>query len=336
MTSDKKNIFTSATVEDAMNAIKGIASKPSEKRSDHQPLRQEALRAASVVSWYAEGSLATDPNRAIDLFVAIIAHSYEVKVADKTRYRLLKKWRLDAINQMIAEGNLESVLLSHPPHADDELGRLLQRVLSNQVALDSTPIEKLPDLLKVVDWLSGVEGLEIPSKNDLEMRISKERLLATLTFLAGEHFKGRKKELAELRENIGISDPESLLDGLTRHGREFFGIQPKPISLYGPGGVGKSTLMAKLLLDHWDSPRAEPLPFMYLDFDREDLDVHDLAGLMIAGVKQLSVQSPSVSDHFDSMVGRLQNQRAEEGLTIFGNEQYTSSVESLEIGRAHV
>lgn len=329
MRNNRKDLFASVSIEEAMNAIKGISNKKPENKSDQQLLRQEALRAASVVGWYTEISLATEPNRAIDLFVSIIADSYEVKVAHKTKYQLHKKRRLRAVNEMIAEANLDSVLLSHPPHADDELGRILQKVLSNKVELDSTPIEKLPDLLKVVDWLSGIEGLELPSKKDIEMRISKERLLATLNFLAGEHFEGRKKELARLRETIGIRDPESIWDGLTRHGRELFGVQSTPVSLYGPGGVGKSTLMAKLLLDHWDSPQAEPLPFMYLDFDREDLDVHDLAGLMIAGIKQLSVQIPSTSDHFNEMVSNLQNQRAEEGLTIFGNEQYTSSVEGM-------
>ena len=93
--------------------------------------------------------------------------------------------------------------------------------------------------------------------------------------LVDNGFVGRKKELTELEEYIGINSSANLLTKSSRFFLRLFSNlnNNPPYLIYGPGGIGKSSLLAKLIIDHAESPFSEPLPFAYLNIDSAFLDV---------------------------------------------------------------
>jgi hypothetical protein len=73
------------------------------------------------------------------------------------------------------------------------------------------------------------------------------------------------------------------------------------------GGLGKSTLMAKFVLDHacsWDSP----FPFAYLDFDRPSLRPNDHHAILLEVARQVTLQTPLPIPALDELCARLRDQ----------------------------
>ena len=62
--------------------------------------------------------------------------------------------------------------------------------------------------------------------------------------------------------------------------------------VYGRGGLGKSTLLAKFVLDH-ALDQLRPFPFAYLDFDRAGIDASQPLQLLIEVARQVGAQFPS-------------------------------------------
>lgn len=58
----------------------------------------------------------------------------------------------------------------------------------------------------------------------------------------------------------------------------------RPILLWVTGGVGKSTLLARFILDHAEIDGAKRIPYSYLDFDDSEVDPMHLETLLLACV----------------------------------------------------
>ena len=69
------------------------------------------------------------------------------------------------------------------------------------------------------------------------------------------------------------------------------------VAVCGPGGMGKSTLVARYLLDTPDQP------FVYLDCDRPGLSAEEPITLLAEAVRQLGLQFPK----FAAAAGRLRS-----------------------------
>jgi tetratricopeptide (TPR) repeat protein len=66
--------------------------------------------------------------------------------------------------------------------------------------------------------------------------------------------------------------------------------------IHGPGGIGKSTLLAAFVLQHVEGGAGSRFPFAYLDFDRSDLTAEEPATLLVEAVRQLGFQYPEVEE----------------------------------------
>ena len=87
--------------------------------------------------------------------------------------------------------------------------------------------------------------------------------------LTSAGFVGRDREIAQLRAFV-------------------FGPPPvAPLFVFGPGGVGKSTLVARFVLVHVE---ADDLPIAYLDIDRPMIRPEHPQTLLLDAIGQLQPQ----------------------------------------------
>lgn len=202
------------------------------------------------------------------------------------------------------QGLLAASVKHHEPYdALDGEGPLLRRVLSGETPdPQRMPLEELTNLATVSQWLAGTDLARIPEPDALRRLIGTREILDPFRALtgrrvdagsdgSGDRVVGRADEMEQMRAYVGVIKPEELhfyasrlLDNvwsaLTRRDPH------PPLLIRGIGGMGKSTLIAKFILDHALIPGV-PLPFVYLDFDRAALAPRQPLQLLIEMAVQL-------------------------------------------------
>lgn len=103
--------------------------------------------------------------------------------------------------------------------------------------------------------------------------------------LAGAPFRGRKSELAQLGAFAATAAPRSMVKAL------FKPASSVALAISGPGGAGKSALLARFLLEQ---AKAHRLPFVYLDFTDARIAVDEPLTLLVEAMRQLGSEYPEV------------------------------------------
>ncbi|WP_295048088.1 ATP-binding protein, partial [uncultured Paracoccus sp.] len=149
-----------------------------------------------------------------------------------------------------------------------------------QLLESNDPVE-LAALAEAVDWVEGIlDGL--PSRNDIEDRLSRARLLAPLRRLVGTHFAGRDDVLAEIAAHLDLAPAGEVL------------------MLQGQGGIGKSTVLAKFILDAVEKS-LHPPTVMVLNLDDPQLVIDDPFTLLQEAGRQLGIQHPDLTPRLEQM-----------------------------------
>lgn len=188
--------------------------------------------------------------------------------------------------------------LAANPHPDDARQRTLDLLLRGRgTSVEHLSLAELRQLHQVSSWLNGVPGVKLPPPDRLRARIAIEELLAPFRHLVGNHFRGRRAELDELRSYAEVVRPEALGAQIrTTSGaivRSVLRLEDKPpLFVHGPGGTGKSTLLARFILEHAEAAERFQFPFVYLDFDCPGFLGEDPTTLLIEIAAQLDVQYP--------------------------------------------
>jgi hypothetical protein len=174
----------------------------------------------------------------------------------------------------------------------------LQIQFESYLSKTAKPIEEqtqaeLEDTLQVLLWLGSTLD-DLPSLADVDRRLQFFRILSPFETLAGDEvFRGRVTEMDTLRRYVDVLAPEGLLARLSQKALRWAKPRMQPaLSVYGPGGVGKSALIARFMLEHTRVPSEARLPFAYLDFDRPALDISDPLTLCDEMLRQLQLQFP--------------------------------------------
>lgn len=145
----------------------------------------------------------------------------------------------------------------------------------------STDPVHLAALGEAVGWVEGILD-DLPDPRDINAHLSRARLLAPLRRLVGEHFAGREDVLADIARHLNLAPEGSVL------------------MLQGPGGVGKSTVLAKFILDAVEkSP--DPPTVMVLNLDDPQLVIDDPFTLLQEAGRQLRIQHPDLNPRLDEM-----------------------------------
>ncbi|WP_437029958.1 lipase/acyltransferase domain-containing protein [Streptomyces sp. enrichment culture] len=257
-----------------------------------------------------------------------------------------RRWCLDrdvrarTLDELGTRDRLLSAAVAAPDAGDPARAwseRLLRRAAP---PLSAQGYDELYTALTVVGWFEDApraraglarEGVVLPEPHAVERAMGRARLLQPLHALADATFTGRRDELARLDALLdgpgtppgGTRDPaggrggraEDAADGpsaVPGRGASRGGAHGRWLFVQGPGGVGKSTLLARFVLDR-DAGSRRPAhrapgrtPCLYLTFDRHDLVAVRPLTLAAEVVRQLGLLYPEFAREAAELAGELE------------------------------
>ena len=213
-------------------------------------------------------------------------------VEDRPVWRLQPEVRRKVLRELGGESAWREVLSRQKLAGESSLQRTLRiYLLGDGPALEEQDRSQLADTIQVSSWLAGVVP-GVPTRSEIESRMDFLGLLEPFEELVA-HFKGREKQIQDLRDYVGVLPPGSLTEFVTRAVRQIFRLREKPpLVIHGPGGRGKSTLMAQFIIEHAVLDKNQKFPFTYINFDRPGLLAHEPVTLLADGLRQLGAQYP--------------------------------------------
>ncbi|MGN6110746.1 MAG: AAA family ATPase [Kofleriaceae bacterium] len=205
------------------------------------------------------------------------------------RWVISERLRAAALRRLADRGELSVARAANPTDASDPLDVLLGELIEGRASRLGEPRDPagLRRQLTAVEWLHGIVAPR-PDLAVLRAALERAMLLEPFRHLTRGFFAGREPELARL---AGYAN----------------GAGGPPVFIHGPGGMGKSALLARFVLAHADHDPMDPArwrPFVYLDFDRAELDATDRVGVVLAIVRQLGPQLPELAERAHQLVER--------------------------------
>jgi hypothetical protein len=186
------------------------------------------------------------------------------------------------LRQLGTKVKMRAALRANPDRPDLPVQRVFQLVLRGR-RLDPATLPR-PDLAALItlrDWLDGILG-GLPPAAEILRAIARADVTAPMRRLVAEAFVDRVEEYDRLR-------------------RHAFEGTPAPLFVHGSGGIGKSTLLAVLLLTAAD----DGMPIAYLDIDRPTIRPDQPATLLFAMLTQLAPQLDVPPGEMDALIDRV-------------------------------
>ena len=222
-------------------------------------------------------------------------------------WSLRRSVRQAALRRLLTANAVRSAIDANPDRPKTVLQKVYERCLTggwSAEAVDAGGIDEWRALLAVIDWLEGLPGIPgtIPTARLLSRRIAREQLLQPFRELVGTFFAGRRTELDALAGYVGVHRPQGLTAHVSRAVEYVFSIEQRPpLFIHGPGGCGKSTLIAQFILEHAEIPEQARFPFAYLDFDRPGLVPEEPVTLLSEIMRQLVIQFPDAQSSYSRL-----------------------------------
>lgn len=201
----------------------------------------------------------------------------------------------------------------------EESSDVRERILGKMLSGVVPSIDELSgkELAAASSWNQMLTGIaDVFDQVQLDRAVERDAFITSLDKLIGGKFAGRTAEL-------------EMLDFYIEHGciEQSEVNEYRPLLISGPGGMGKSTLLAHFLLTKVCDVVPPRYPFAYLDFDRRILSIEYPATLLNDVLRQLAIFYPEHRESFlqfrDTWRERLQ----------IGNEsakQYAQGTRDLE------
>ncbi|WP_187283591.1 AAA family ATPase [Streptomyces sp. t39] len=222
----------------------------------------------------------------------------QVSTREGRRWRLTPQVRTAALERLRTPERMLRAARAVPGDPADTARAWAERLLRGQARdLASYGVDELHAALTVTQWFAEAPlaraalarcSLDLPEPAVVRDRIELAALLQPLRALVGDRFVGRHHELDMLAAHVGVLPRPGGTPRPTPAGR------PR-LMIHGPGGVGKSTLVARFVLDHAGRPGASVLPFAYLSFDRADLLPQQPLTLLAEAARQLGLLHPELA-----------------------------------------
>lgn len=297
--SDKPEWSLESLPDWAQAAIK-VALKPeeSESASAHQnDASWPLLLEAAVVKSFLPRELAPDTVNEDER-----SHSEQIVLgfAETTRdpngtvkWSLKPEARVQVLQVAINTEDLSAAIKrTSKAFADQVSGALRDWLTKGSPATENLDLPSLEATRIAANSLAGVPGVEPGEVEDLDREIEFRRLIRVFERMVGrrkdeggteqvERFFGRDNEMESLRGYVGVIPSDSIANSARRAfnwlSRTITG--RAPIAVWGVGGVGKTTLVSKFMLEHAEAAVSR-YPFAYLDFDRNTVSARQRSGLL--------------------------------------------------------
>lgn len=204
--------------------------------------------------------------------------------ASRQARRLRHSVRRQVLARLGGAAAMRGLLALNPP-PDHPTQRALAALLAGPDAVAPLLASDDPvELAALGEALGWVEGLlpDLPDPVHVNERLSRARLLMPLRQLVGGHFAGREDVLAEIAAHLQLAPDGTVL------------------MLQGPGGVGKSTVLAKFILDAIETDPAPPTVIL-LNLDNPQMVLDDPFTLLQEAGRQLRIQHPELNGPLDAM-----------------------------------
>lgn len=259
--------------------------------------------AAALLSFFDAGSLRPSHGQVSEAALRdlVVWDCERVATAAGQRWRLDSAVRSQTLSRLAQpQRMLDAVAAVRPDPLD--LGRTMAEAYLTGSAppVDLQTVDQLHGSLLAIGWLSPL-GIKMPAADSVRGRVALASLIQPLRTLVGDHFVGRQPELAHLTSYVGVPPAGSLSRGVWRL-RSVFGLAEKPpLIIHGPGGMGKSTLVARFVLQQADLGPERRFPFAYLSFDRADLIPQQPLTLLAEAIRQLGAIYPGAAEEAFSL-----------------------------------
>ncbi len=307
------------------------------------PATEAAIRAAmSDTFLYSEiAGRGTDADER-----AILANADTVMIAGKRRLRMQPTARGDLLNRVADSELYHQILeaLSDDDERDfdlisqDEIRRnsawLRCFLTADFSRLDRSPVSELRAALCARELLVDVKlAPAVPTLGEMLRLLELGELLEPLRILIGsrggwesdepvtDRFVGREDELRTLRAFVDELKAKTKLEAFGRQmnrlgeavGQAITGRAAGAFVISARGGLGKSSLIGKFVLDHAVAAR-DRFPFAYLDFDRAALQPREPRQLLAEVLRQVALQFTEIAEGASAIRRNLQDVLQDEAL----------------------
>jgi hypothetical protein len=238
-----------------------------------------------------------------------------------TKWSLTQQARRDVLNAALqaGAGTVRAAIERTTSLFRDDVSAALRQCLVSTTTAPPLPndLPSLEAMRSARGLLTDVDGVSQAGLDELDKEIELRRLLAPFERMIGEtvdadgnrtdRFFGRVEENDMLRNYVGEVSASTWMRRAIGLGvataRVVSGV--KPLSVWGIGGVGKTTLIAKFMLDHARAAESR-FPFAYLDFDRPTISARNLTALFLEICSQVASQFPAIAGRLDAVRSRVE------------------------------
>lgn len=224
----------------------------------------------------------------------------DCEVVARGNWLLKSEVRSEVLAQLVSEDRLVGALASTDNLKQDPYRQAFEELSRGEpLSLANRSVEELRCLRQVLQWFGRNAPVRI-SIEEVQQALDARQLVEPFYKLA-QNFRGRDSELNRLRDFVEVYRASNIYEGITRGVRGAVGIKRRtPQVMWGPGGIGKSALISRFILEHARigehvAAKVEgplKIPYVYLDFDRVELDPLRPESLLTDVVLQLVKQYP--------------------------------------------
>jgi hypothetical protein len=214
-------------------------------------------------------------------------------LTSQRRWTLQPDVRARILRQLGTRAQMLRALEANPQRRHDALQDVIDTIVrEGTLRIEAFDVAHLTAATQAAEWFAPiVDGL--PPRQAILDRLDYLRLLEPFEHLVGDHFHGRKTQLDLLSDYVGAFSATSAREaGLRILEATVLSYERVPLMIVAAGGAGKSTLIAKFLLDHARAAAEQRFPFAYLDFDRPSILAEEPVSLLIEAVRQIGIEYP--------------------------------------------
>jgi cellulose synthase operon protein C len=214
-----------------------------------------------------------------------------------SQWTITPEARRENLARLIDENRVGEALDANPNTPQDIVQSTLQdnlRGTAKEIHLQS--LNELRATLQVATWLKGLRlPKEPPPASEIQKRVEWEIFLKPFRDLVQGTFAGRESEMDALSDYVGLYEATNLSEATVRVAERALNWQSRaPLFIQGPGGIGKSTLIAQFVITHAAAQYFQRFPIAYFDFDRPGLLVEEPITLLFDALRQIGSQFPEM------------------------------------------